>query len=94
VVSKVVDPKTRSLDRTVSMREVVVHVNDTGCGMTPEIQRKIFDPFFTQKDTGTGLGLSITQKIVVQHHGRIEVKSEPGVGSTFSVHFPAIKSGE
>ncbi len=89
--SQVVDPKTMSLDKTVSVREVAVHVNDTGCGMTPEIQRKIFDPFFTQKDTGTGLGLSISQKIIEQHHGRIEVKSEVGVGSTFSLHFPAIK---
>ena len=89
--SQVVDPKSMGLDKPVSLREVIVHINDTGCGMTPEIQRKIFDPFFTQKDTGTGLGLSITQKIIEQHQGRIEVKSEPGVGSTFSLHFPAVK---
>ncbi|MEI6234345.1 MAG: ATP-binding protein, partial [Planctomycetota bacterium] len=94
VVSQVIDPKTKSLDKTVSLREVVVHINDTGCGMTPETLRKIFDPFFTQKETGTGLGLSISQKIIEQHHARIDVKSEVGNGSTFSVHFPAIKAKE
>jgi len=94
LVSQVVDPKTRSLDKTVVVREVVVHVNDTGCGMSAEVMRKIFDPFYTQKEMGTGLGLSISQKIIEQHHGRIEVKSEIGVGSTFSVHFPAIKAAE
>ncbi len=91
VESQVLDPKTKSLDHTLTLREVVVHVNDNGCGMPAEIQRKIFDPFFTQKETGTGLGLSISQKIIEQHRGRIEVKSDVGTGSTFSVHFPAIK---
>ena len=94
VVSQVIDRKTKSLDKTVAVREVVVHVNDTGSGMSTEVQRKIFDPFFTQKEMGTGLGLSISQKIIEQHHGRIEVKSELGAGSTFSVHFPAIKAAE
>jgi signal transduction histidine kinase len=94
VISQVVEPKARSLDKTVAMREVVVHVNDSGCGMTPDVMRKIFDPFFTQKETGTGLGLSISQKIIEQHHGHIEVKSDVGTGSNFSVHFPAIKGTE
>jgi len=94
IISQVLDPKTKSLDKTVPVREVVVHINDTGCGMTTDVMRKIFDPFFTKKETGTGLGLSISQKIVEQHHGRIEVKSEVGSGSTFSVHFPAIKVAE
>ncbi len=49
VVSEVLDPKTRSLDKTVPCREIVVHVNDAGCGMTTEVLRKIFDPFFTKK---------------------------------------------
>ncbi|MCZ7649174.1 MAG: ATP-binding protein [Planctomycetota bacterium] len=71
-------------------REVVVVIQDHGVGMTPEIQGRIFDPFFTQKDIGTGLGLSISQKIVDQHGGRIEVESAPGQGSTFSVHLPAV----
>ncbi len=94
VVSQIVDPKTKSIDKTVAVREIVVHINDTGCGMAHEVLRKIFDPFFTQKETGTGLGLSISQKIIEQHHGRIEVKSEIGIGSTFSIHFPAIKKAE
>jgi two-component system sensor histidine kinase AtoS len=72
------------------MRRVATAIEDTGCGIDPAIQKKIFDPFFTQKDMGTGLGLAISQKIVDQHGGRIDVKSELGVGSTFTVILPAV----
>ena len=67
--------------------EVQVEVSDNGCGMESECQRKIFDPFFTTKapGVGTGLGLSITQRLVAELGGRIEVLSEPGLGSSFRV---------
>jgi len=68
--------------------EMVVHISDDGCGIPPEIKEKIFNPFFTTKDVGAGLGLAICQKIVEQHSGRIEVESQPGLGSTFSVYLP------
>ncbi|HSP76967.1 MAG TPA: ATP-binding protein [Myxococcaceae bacterium] len=73
--------------------EVVVEIEDTGKGMTPETLKKLFTPFFTTKPRGqgTGLGLSISYGIISRHQGRIEVKSEPGLGSTFTIRLPAAK---
>lgn len=69
---------------------VFVSITDTGSGMTPEVKARIFDPFFTTKrlGTGTGLGLSVAYGIIKKHQGRIEVQSEPGRGSTFTVWLP------
>jgi PAS domain S-box-containing protein len=69
---------------------VGVEISDTGKGMTAETLSKLFTPFFTTKPrgVGTGLGLSISRDIVVRHGGCIEVRSEPGKGSTFTVHLP------
>jgi PAS domain S-box-containing protein len=70
--------------------EVWVEVADTGKGIAPEHLKKIFDPFFTTKPVGkgTGLGLSLSYGIIQKHHGRIEVESEPGKGTTFRVWLP------
>jgi two-component system NtrC family sensor kinase len=69
---------------------VAIEVADNGKGITPENLPRIFDPFFTTKDvgSGTGLGLSIAYKIVNEHGGRIDVRSEPGAGATFIVTLP------
>jgi signal transduction histidine kinase len=70
--------------------DVWVEVEDTGKGIEPEYLGRIFDPFFTTKPvgSGTGLGLSLSYKIVQEHGGRIEVKSEPGKGAIFRVVLP------
>jgi PAS domain S-box-containing protein len=71
--------------------EVVVEISDTGKGMTQETLSKLFTPFFTTKPRGqgTGLGLSVSYGIITRHKGRIAVQSEPGKGSTFTIHLPA-----
>jgi signal transduction histidine kinase len=73
--------------------EVLVCIADTGHGMTPEVLSKLFTPFFTTRapGKGTGLGLSISQDIITRHQGRIDVKSQPGQGSTFTVRLPVAR---
>jgi len=66
-----------------------VTIGDTGRGIPPEHLAQVFEPFFTTKDDGTGLGLAISYGIVEAHGGQIDVESEPGRGSTFSIRFPA-----
>src|SRR6185436_20126368 len=69
---------------------VVLTVRDDGCGMPPDVQAKVFDPFFTTKPLGKGmgLGLAICTGIAGSHAGTIEVASEPGRGTTFTVTLP------
>jgi signal transduction histidine kinase/CheY-like chemotaxis protein len=67
----------------------VVSVTDQGVGMTEEVSRRIFLPFFSTKgDRGSGLGLSVCQKIAARHGARLEVASTPGVGTTFTLRVP------
>ena len=58
-------------------------------GIAPENLKRMFEPFFTTKKNGTGLGLAISRRIVLEHHGLIRVKSDPGKGSRFSLSLPA-----
>lgn len=72
--------------------QVFVEFADTGVGVAEELHARIFDPFYTTKGMGqgTGLGLVVVRKIVREHGGEIEVKSEPGHGARFLIKFPAI----
>ena len=80
--------------------ELRIQVIDTGPGIPEKLLPKIFQPFFTTKGTarrgetkGTGLGLSICKDIIEHHHGRIEVQSEVGKGTTFNIYLPVAQAG-
>jgi len=72
---------------------VCIEVADNGCGIDPEKQARIFDPFFSTKPRGRGLGLAVVLGIVVAHKGAIVLESQPGRGTTFRVLLPALKAG-
>jgi len=78
-----------TITTTGSESHVQIAIKDNGHGIPPEILPKIFEPFFTTKrDKGTGLGLSITYKIIQSHNGRIDIKSDVGAGTTFTLELP------
>jgi len=88
-----VDGQAVADDPAMAAGEVVVTVRDNGCGMDEETRRHLFEPFFTTKgECGTGLGLATVYRLVDRHHGRIEVESTPGEGTTFVIHLPALVS--
>ena len=68
-----------------------VAIQDTGSGITLENLDRVFDPFFTTKKNGTGLGLAISQQVAEEHHGKIEVQSELGKGSIFTILLPVME---
>lgn len=74
---------------------VIATIEDTGPGIPKEYLSKIYDPFFTTKEQGkgTGLGLNIVHQLVVKHGGKIDVSSQEGKGTTFSLTFPAARRG-
>jgi PAS domain S-box-containing protein len=69
-----------------------LRISDTGHGMSPEVQRRIFDPYYTTKQVGegTGLGLAVVHGVVKSYRGGITVSSQPGKGTTFEVFFPGV----
>lgn len=75
--------------RDASGTFALIEVRDNGCGMTEEIRKSIFTPFFsTKKNRGTGLGLALTARIIDVHNGKVTVESEPDRGTTFRIHLP------
>jgi signal transduction histidine kinase len=94
-IANAVDAMERGGRLTVQARrlgdQLALSVTDTGPGIPPEERRRIFEPFFTTKPPGkgTGLGLAICREIAGALHGRIDVESQPGLGSTFTLVVPA-----
>jgi signal transduction histidine kinase len=70
-------------------RRARIEVIDSGRGIAPEDISKVFEPYYSTKETGTGLGLAIVKKVVGDHDGTISVKSKVGEGTTFTITFPA-----
>ena len=84
---------TTSMDKSTKIGEstkdtVRIDIKDTGVGIPKENLKKLFTPFFTTKEKGkgVGLGLSVVHGIIGKHKGKIDVESEPGVGTTFSIY--------
>ena len=79
--------------QTLAGHGIEIEVRDTGMGIPPEIQERIFDAYFTTKESegGMGLGLAIAHQIITAHQGRIELKSQIGMGTAFQIYLP-IKS--
>jgi signal transduction histidine kinase len=86
-------PRIGGSTDAVDRPHLAVHVRDTGIGMAESTRSRVFDPFFTTKEAGkgTGLGLSVTHGIVTGHEGRVDVRSEPGEGATFSFYLPVVE---
>jgi signal transduction histidine kinase len=77
------------LGRECTEAGICITVSDTGPGVAPEVLGQIFTPYLTTKATGTGLGLVISNKLATEMGGRLDVSSEPGQGSRFSLILPA-----
>ena len=72
-----------------SSKVAIIEVEDNGPGIRPEVQARLFEPFFSTKKEGTGLGLPISARIIDRHGGRLDVETHPGHGTTFRIVLPA-----
>jgi signal transduction histidine kinase len=79
-----------SIETALEDKNAVISIRDSGKGMPAEVRKRIFEPFFTTKKMGkgSGLGLAISYNIITQHHGKINVNSEPGKGTEFILAIP------
>ncbi len=92
--SRYLDKAVRGYDEVKEGDYAVLTVSDTGTGIPAENREKIFEPFYTKKTmgrSGTGLGLSIVWGTVKDHHGYIDVQTEVGTGTTFTLYFPVTR---
>ena len=80
--------KVFGLTTSFDHNNIYIEISDTGTGMTEEQIRRIFDPFYTTKESGTGLGLSVCYSIIENHQGKIEVESKLNQGTVFTIIMP------
>ena len=80
---------SREMNRKMPGPGSRISIRDYGRGISADVQRRIFDPYFTTKPGGAGLGLATAYAIVLKHGGHIAVESAPGAGSVFTVDLPA-----
>jgi signal transduction histidine kinase len=98
LISNAIDSMDGGSQKVLKIRAVVdedshwssISVEDTGCGIPEQMMDKIFKPYFTGKKNGTGLGLAVVKKVVELHKGRMDVVSQPGKGTTFTISLPLI----
>jgi PAS domain S-box-containing protein len=93
ITTGVTEADARTVSRFSSITPgqfVSIRVTDTGKGIDPLLQSRIFEPFFTTKDSGTGLGLSVVYGVMQNHGGYIDLESEPGHGTSFTLFFPRL----
>jgi two-component system, cell cycle sensor histidine kinase and response regulator CckA len=83
----------RMAPASVHRRSVRLQVCDTGSGMTKDTQSRMFEPFFSTKETNVGLGLTSVYGVVKHHGGQVDVMSQPGHGTTVRIHLPAVAAG-
>jgi PAS domain S-box-containing protein len=83
-------PRVRTGELPGAIPAIVIEVTDTGGGIPTDLLSRVFDPFFTTKEEGkgTGLGLAICKRIIEQHHGKLEIESKVGTGTTVRVILP------
>ena len=82
------NPKGLTIATYIDAEAVVATVQDNGSGMPEAVQKHIFEPFYQPNNQTHNLDLSITRAVIERHNGTIEVESEPGQGTTFTIHLP------
>ncbi len=82
----------RVATRTSEAGEVIIEVQDTGAGMTPEVLEHLFEPFYTTRPSSTGMGLAVSHSIVTSLGGSLRAESQPGEGTLFTVTLPAARA--
>ena len=76
--------------KLASDKSLSITISDNGPGIPQEIKDKVFDPFFTTSATGTGLGLAVVQAVILDHHGKIVLHTQEGIGASFQMDLPMI----
>jgi two-component system, sporulation sensor kinase E len=80
--------------KQIDEQHIQISITDQGCGIPEDKIKKLGEPFYTTKERGTGLGLMVSYKIIEEHQGKIEVKSQVGVGTTFYITLPTEREKE